>query len=106
MVYTSFLFEVADNIATICLNNPERLNALTFETYAELERLYAAMADDANIKVVILTGAGKGFCSGGSVHGIIAKLLEMSAEDQLRFTTLTCAVVKICARSKNLLLLQ
>ena len=94
MVYTSFLFEVIDNIATICLNDPERLNALTFETYAELERLYAAMADDANIKVVILTGAGKGFCSGGSVHGIIAKLLEMNAEDQLRFTTLTCAVVK------------
>ena len=94
MVYNSFLFEVADHIATICLNDPERLNALTFETYAELARVFAAMEADSGIKVVVLTGAGNGFCSGGSVHGIIAKLLEMTADEQLRFTTLTCAVVK------------
>ena len=42
----------------------------------------------------MLAGAGNGFCSGGSVHGIIAKLLDMTAEEQLRFTMLTCAVVK------------
>ena len=94
MVYNSFLFDVADHIATIRLNDPERLNALTFETYAELARVFAAMEADSGIKVVVLTGAGNGFCSGGSVHGIIAKLLEMSADEQLRFTTLTCAVVK------------
>ena len=94
MVYNSFLFEVADYIATIRLNDPERLNALTFETYAELARVFAAMEADSGIKVVVLTGAGNGFCSGGSVHGIIAKLLDMTADEQLRFTTLTCAVVK------------
>ena len=94
MVYNSFIYEVADNIATIRLNGPERLNALTFETYAELERVFAALADDAAVRVVVLTGAGKGFCSGGSVHDIIGKLIEMSAEEQLRFTRLTCDVVK------------
>jgi enoyl-CoA hydratase/carnithine racemase len=94
MAYRSFNYDVGDGIATICLNDPERLNALTFETYAELERAFAAMAADDGVRVVVLTGAGKGFCSGGSVHGIIAKLLEMTAEDQLRFTTLTCAVVR------------
>ena len=94
MAYSSFNYDVGDGIATIRLNDPERLNALTFETYAELERAFAAMAADDGVKVVVLTGAGKGFCSGGSVHGIIAKLLEMTADEQLRFTTLTCAVVK------------
>ena len=94
MTYASFNYDVADGIATICLDDPERLNALTFETYAELERVFAAMAQDVGVQVVVLTGAGKGFCSGGSVHGIIAKLLDMTAEEQLRFTTLTCAVVK------------
>src|SRR4026207_2567287 len=94
MVYNSFIYEVADNIATIRLNDPERLNALTFENYAELERVFAALADDAAVRVVVLTGAGKGFCSGGSVHDIIGKLIEMNAEEQLRFTRLTCDVVK------------
>jgi len=94
MAYNSFDYSIDDGIATIRLNDPERLNALTFETYAELERGFAAMADDSSVQVVVLTGAGKGFCSGGSVHGIIAKLLDMTAEDQLKFTTLTCAVVK------------
>lgn len=94
MAYNSFAYDVADGIATIRLNDPDRLNALTFETYAELERVFGTLADDSVVKVVVLTGAGKGFCSGGSVHGIIAKLLEMTAEEQLRFTTLTCAVVK------------
>jgi enoyl-CoA hydratase/carnithine racemase len=94
MSYTSFVYELGDGIATIRLNDPERLNALTFETYAELERVFGAMAHDASVSVVVLTGTGKGFCSGGSVHGIIAKLLEMSAEEQHRFTRLTCDVVK------------
>ena len=94
MVYSSFIYEVADGIATIRLNDPDRLNALTFETYAELERLFAALANDSTVKVVVLTGKGKGFCSGGSVHEIIGRLIEMTSEEQLRFTRLTCDVVK------------
>jgi enoyl-CoA hydratase/carnithine racemase len=94
MPYLSFIYEVSDGIATIRLNDPDRLNALTFQTYAELERVFATMADDSAIKVVVLTGTGKGFCSGGSVHEIIGKLLDMSAEEQYRFTRLTCDVVK------------
>ena len=94
MAYGTFIFEVADGIATIRLNDPDRLNALTFETYAELERVFAAMASDPTVKVVVLTGSGKGFCSGGSVHEIIGKLIEMNAEEQHRFTRLTCDVVK------------
>ena len=94
MADKSFDYDAADGVATICLNDPERLNALTFDTYAELERVFAELVDDAGVKVVMLTGAGKGFCSGGSVHDIIGKLIEMSAEEQHRFTRLTCDVVK------------
>lgn len=94
MSYRTFEYTVDDGIATIRLNDPERLNALTFETYAELERVFAAMAGDARVDVAVFTGTGKGFCSGGSVHEIIAKLIAMSADEQQRFTRLTCDVVK------------
>jgi enoyl-CoA hydratase/carnithine racemase len=94
MAYETFIYEVADGIATLRLNDPGRLNALTFETYAELKQVFAAMAGDSAVSVAVLTGAGKGFCSGGSVHAIIGKLLEMDAEQQQRFTRLTCDVVK------------
>jgi enoyl-CoA hydratase/carnithine racemase len=92
--YRSFIYEAKHGIATVRLNDPDRLNALTFETYAELERVFSTMASDSTIKVIVLTGTGKGFCSGGSVHEIIAKLIEMTADEQLRFTRLTCDVVK------------
>ena len=94
MSYESLIYQVEDGIATVRLNDPDRLNALTFATYAELERLFAAMANDSTVSIVVLTGTGKGFCSGGSVHEIIGRLISMNAEEQYRFTRLTCDVVK------------
>src|SRR5262245_21838630 len=94
MSYSTFMYEVADGIATVRLNNPEKLNALTFRTYEELEQLFAALPQDKQVKVVIITGSGKGFRSGGSVHEIIGKLIEMNAEDLHRFTGMTCNVTK------------
>lgn len=94
MAYGTFIYELNDGIATIRLNDPDRLNALTFDTYAELERVFAVLANESVVKVVVLTGMGNAFCSGGSVHEIIAKLLEMNSEEQHRFTRLTCDVVQ------------
>ena len=94
MGYRSFVYEVEEGIATVRLNDPDRLNALTFETYAELERLARELAADDSVQVLLLTGNGRGFCSGGSVHEIIGKLLEMKGEDLYRFTRMTCDVVK------------
>ncbi|MGH7872221.1 MAG: enoyl-CoA hydratase-related protein, partial [Candidatus Binatia bacterium] len=56
--------------------------------------LFAAMASDSTVKIVVLTGTGRGFCSGGSVHEIIGRLISMNAEEQHRFTRLSCDVVK------------
>jgi enoyl-CoA hydratase/carnithine racemase len=94
MTYRSLIYEVEDGIATVRLNDPERLNALTFETYGELEKLFADAAHDDAVKVLVLTGAGKGFCSGGSVHEIIGPLLKMKGDELYRFTRMTCNVVK------------
>src|ERR1051326_8069881 len=101
MNYRSFAYDVTDGIATIRLNDPERLNALTFDTYAELEKVFADLATETAAKVVVLTGTGKGFCSGGSVTGIIAPLLKMKGDELYNFTRMTCNVVKNMRKLKK-----
>ncbi len=94
MNYSSLVFENNDGIATIRLNDPEKLNALTFQTYGDLETIMAELANDDSVKVVVLTGTGKGFCSGGSVNDIIGPLLKMKGDELYKFTRMTCNVVK------------
>ena len=94
MSYSSFVFENNDGVATIRLNDPERLNALTFQTYADLEKITAEFAHDPTVTVVVLTGTGKGFCSGGRVDDIIGRLLKMKGDELYKFTRMTCNVVK------------
>lgn len=101
MTYRSFIYEVEDGIATVRLNDPDRLNALTFQSYAELEQLTRELATDDAVQVLVLTGSGRGFCSGGSVHEIIGKLLEMNGADLYRFTRMTCDVVKNMRKLKK-----
>jgi enoyl-CoA hydratase/carnithine racemase len=96
MSYSSFVFESRDGVATIRLNDPEKLNALTFETYRELENVMADLAHDRDVKVIVITGTGKAFCSGGSVHGIIGPLLKMTDDERYQFRRMTCNVVKTC----------
>ncbi len=91
----SFLYEQNQGgIATITLNRPERLNALTFEVYRELTDTFAALRDDKDVRVVVITGSGRAFCSGGDVHDIIGELFERNIEGLLEFTRLTCALVR------------
>ena len=94
MNYSSFVFENNDGVVTIRLNDPDKLNALTFQTYGDLEKIMAELADDKSAKVIVLTGTGKGFCSGGSVNDIIGPLLKMKGDDLYKFTRMTCNVVK------------
>src|SRR6266446_6503935 len=89
-----FLYEVNDGIATITLNRPEVMNALTFEIYAQLRDLFEALRYDAAVRAVVLTGAGDNFCSGGDVHEIIGELLKRDMKGHLKFTRMTGAVVQ------------
>ncbi len=93
MDYSSFDFAVEEQIATITLDRPETLNSITFEVYAELEKVFAALGNDDSVRVVVLTGKGKGFCSGGSVTEIIEPLMGRDIKDKYRFTRMTCNVV-------------
>jgi enoyl-CoA hydratase/carnithine racemase len=89
-----FLYEVGDGVATITLNRPEVLNALTFDIYAQLRDLFDALRYDDAVKVVVLTGAGEGFCSGGDVEEIIGELLTRDLKGHVEFTRMTGAVVQ------------
>ena len=88
-----FLYEVDDGVATITLNRPEVMNALTFEVYAQLRDLFASLRTDEAVRAVILTGAGDSFCSGGDVHKIIGELFLRDMQGHLEFTRMTGAVV-------------
>lgn len=92
----SFLCDIdADTgVATLTLNRPDRLNALTFEVYDELRRAFHALSDEPGVRVVIITGAGRGFCSGGDVEDIIGALFERDFRGLLDFTRMTCDLVR------------
>jgi len=92
---TTFLYghDAATGVATITLNRPDRLNALTFAVYDELRRTFRALADEPGVRVVIITGNGKAFCSGGDVHDIIGALFSRDQHGLLEFTRMTCDLI-------------
>ncbi|TKD50528.1 enoyl-CoA hydratase family protein [Sphingomonas baiyangensis] len=89
-----FGWAFADGVATITLNRPDRKNPLTFESYAELRDAFRALVYAREVKVVIVTGAGGNFSSGGDVHEIIGPLTEMAMPELLAFTRMTGDLVK------------
>src|SRR5687767_8132586 len=91
---THFRWGFADGVGTITLDRPERKNPLTFDSYAELRDLFRALATTSQVRVVMLTGAGGNFCSGGDVHEIIGPLTEMTMPELLDFTRMTGDLVK------------
>ncbi|HEX8274843.1 MAG TPA: enoyl-CoA hydratase family protein [Longimicrobiaceae bacterium] len=93
-----FRWETDGPVATVTLSRPERKNPLTFESYAELRDTFRQLAFATDVKVVVLTGAGENFCSGGDVHDIIGPLVRMKEggrmDDLLAFTRMTGDLVK------------
>lgn len=89
-----FLLAVIDGVATVTLNRPERKNPLTFESYRELTDFFRACAFDDEVKVVVITGAGGNFSSGGDVFEIIGPLVKMDTKGLTAFTRMTGDLVK------------
>ncbi len=91
----SFLYEtdVATGVATITLNRPDRLNALTFEIYGELAATFRALDTEPGVRAIVLTGRGRAFCSGGDVEDIIGALLGRPIDQLLTFTRTTCELI-------------
>ena len=94
----SFRYELdaATSVATITLDRPDRLNALTFEVYAELKATFDALDDPEitpGVRAILLTGEGRAFCSGGDVESIIGELFARDAKGLLDFTRATGALI-------------
>nr|CEL16643.1 Enoyl-CoA hydratase [Kibdelosporangium sp. MJ126-NF4]CTQ89005.1 Enoyl-CoA hydratase (EC 4.2.1.17) [Kibdelosporangium sp. MJ126-NF4] len=89
-----FGFTVADGVATVTFSRPEKLNALTFDVYADLRDLVAELPHRGDARVLVIAGEGRGFCSGGDVEEIIGELQKMEPAQLLEFTRMTGAVVK------------
>ena len=94
-----FLFTLDGKVATITLNRPERKNPLTLDSYAELRDLFRELQYATDVKVVVVTGAGGNFCSGGDVHEIIGPLTKMSMPALMDFTHMTGDLVKEIGRA-------
>ncbi len=88
-------------VAVLTLDRPDRLNALTFEVYDELRRAFYALSEEDGVRVIVITGAGRAFCSGGDVEDIIGALFERDFRGLLDFTRMTCDLVRAIRMCKR-----
>ncbi len=89
-----FQLDIKDQIATITLNRPDKLNALTFQSYADLRDFLHEIPLRGDVRVIVIRGEGRAFSSGGDVNEIIGELLKMRPDELLDFTRMTGSVVK------------
>jgi enoyl-CoA hydratase/carnithine racemase len=92
--WNHFRFTVEDGVATITFDRPQKLNALTFQVYADLRDLLTDLPLREDVRVLVITGTGRGFSSGGDVNEIIGELQKMDARDLLAFTRMTGTVTQ------------
>lgn len=81
-------------VATITLSRPETLNSLTFDIYRELTDAFASLDHETSVRAVVLTGAGRAFCSGGDVKDIIGELFARDMRGLVEFTRVTGALIR------------
>ena len=89
-----FDYAERDEVATITFSRPDRLNSLTFDVYADIRDLTDSLRRRQDIRVLVLRGQGRGFCSGGDVDEIIGELLKMGSRDVYEFARMTGACVR------------
>ncbi len=90
----TFRYSEADGVGTIRLDRPERLNALTFDSYAELTQTFAELGKRDSVRCVVITGTGRAFCTGGDVLDIIGRLFDVPVADVHAFTRMTCKLIE------------
>lgn len=94
-------FSVEEGVATIRLDRPDVLNSLTFDIYRALVELFADLQDNDEVRAVIITGTGKGFCSGGDVHDIIGRLMRYTPTEMTAFARMTGDVIRNMRRLRK-----
>jgi enoyl-CoA hydratase/carnithine racemase len=98
---TTFALETTKGVATITLDRPKRLNALTFEVYRELAETFEQLDSHDDIRAVVITGRGRGFCSGGDQDDIIKHLLGQSTPELVAFTRATGRLIAAMRRCRR-----
>lgn len=89
-----FAYDVRDGVATLTFERPQKLNALTFQVYADLRDLLTELPQHPDVRVLVITGSGRGFSSGGDVNDIIGELRKLDPKDLLAFTRMTGTVTQ------------
>jgi 1,4-dihydroxy-2-naphthoyl-CoA synthase len=89
-----FRFAVADGVATVTLDRPEKLNPLTFESYADLRDLVLQLPHRDDVRVLVVRGEGRAFCAGGDVEQIIGELVRMRPRELMAFTKMTGDLIR------------
>src|SRR5947199_6277962 len=89
-----FDYDESEGVATLTFSRPERLNALTFEVYADIRELTESLRIRQDIRVMVIRGRGRGFCSGGDVDAIIGELVKRGTRDVFEFARMTGACVR------------
>jgi enoyl-CoA hydratase/carnithine racemase len=92
--WENFHFSVTEGVGTVTLDRPGKLNALTFEAYADLRDLLAELPHRGDTRVLVIRGTGRAFCSGGDVNEIIGATLSMSPDELLAFTRMSGEVIR------------
>jgi enoyl-CoA hydratase/carnithine racemase len=101
-----FRYVCENSVGRITFCRPKTRNSLTFEIYAELRDLFAWLDSDAASRVIVLSGEGQSFCSGGDFHEIIKPLLGVKPSQLLKFCTLTCNVIRNMLRVRKPVIAQ
>ena len=89
-----FDYDESEGVATLTFSRPERLNALTFEVYADIRELTESLRTRKDVRVMVIRGRGRGFCSGGDVDEIIGELVKRGTRDVFEFARMTGACVR------------
>lgn len=90
MEYSSIIFKKVDRVASVTLNRPDKLNALTEQMCKELVDVLHRVAEDDTIRVLVLTGAGRGFCAGADL-GWFRDLFEQRKRGQVGYDVISWA---------------
>ena len=97
----SFALSLEAGVVTITLDREKRLNALTFEVYQELAETFERLDDYEEVRAIVITGRGRGFCSGGDQDDIIKHLLGQSTPELVAFTRATGRLIQAMRECKR-----